>query len=219
MHISIAQKLRREQQGITGLETAIILIAFVIVAAIFAYAVLSAGLFSSQKSSEAVYKGIQEAQSTTKILGGIITVAETPGDHGFLSQLSFTVANTLGGESLDFTPPDPSPLNNGFCAPGSPNKVVISLMDPYAKIDDLYWTLTKVGNCSADYLLDTNEQFQITVGSLNAGVNGGNLVNALAGHPLGPNTKFTLTITTSVGATNTLERTTPAYIDPVMNLR
>ncbi len=41
--------LRREERGITGLETAIILIAFVVIASIFAYTVLSAGIFSSQK--------------------------------------------------------------------------------------------------------------------------------------------------------------------------
>ena len=40
------KRLRSKEQGITGLETAIILIAFVIVASVFAYVVLSAGLFS-----------------------------------------------------------------------------------------------------------------------------------------------------------------------------
>ena len=39
----------RGEKGITGLETAIILIAFVVVASVFAYTVLSAGLFASQK--------------------------------------------------------------------------------------------------------------------------------------------------------------------------
>ena len=34
-----------DERGITGLETAIILIAFVVVASVFAYAVLTAGLF------------------------------------------------------------------------------------------------------------------------------------------------------------------------------
>jgi archaeal flagellin FlaB len=219
MRIRIAQKLRQEQKGITGLETAIILIAFVVVAAVFAYAVLSAGLFSSQKSQEAVYKGIEEAQSTTKILGGIISKSENTGITGNLSQLSFTISNTLGGQALDFTPPNPNPLNNGLCAPTSPNKVVISLMDPYQKVDDLYWILTKVGHCNDDYLLDTNEQFQITVGSAVTHTDGGNLVDALFVRPLGANTMFTLQITTPVGATNILERTTPAYIDKVMNLK
>ncbi len=40
------KKILEGQAGITGLETAIILIAFVTVAAVFGYAVLSAGLFS-----------------------------------------------------------------------------------------------------------------------------------------------------------------------------
>jgi len=37
------------QRGITGLETAVILIAFVVVASIFAFTVLSTGLFSSER--------------------------------------------------------------------------------------------------------------------------------------------------------------------------
>ena len=41
--------MHREQRGMTGLETAIILIAFVTVAAVFGYAVLSAGLFSAER--------------------------------------------------------------------------------------------------------------------------------------------------------------------------
>lgn len=36
----------RNQRGITGLETAIVLIAFVAVASVFAYTVLAAGIFS-----------------------------------------------------------------------------------------------------------------------------------------------------------------------------
>ena len=36
----------REERGITGLGTAIVLIAFVVVAAVFAFVVLSTGLFS-----------------------------------------------------------------------------------------------------------------------------------------------------------------------------
>ncbi len=60
------------QKGITGLETAIILIAFVVVAAVFAYTALSAGLFSTQKSQEAVYSGLEETQSTLELKGGVV---------------------------------------------------------------------------------------------------------------------------------------------------
>ena len=53
----------KAEQGITGLETAIILIAFVVVASVFSYTVLTAGVFSSQKSSEAVNAAIDEVRS------------------------------------------------------------------------------------------------------------------------------------------------------------
>ncbi len=64
--------IKRCEKGITGLETAIILIAFVVVASVFAYTVLSAGLFSTQKSQEAVYGGLEEAQSTIEPKGGVV---------------------------------------------------------------------------------------------------------------------------------------------------
>ena len=41
--------LDRDQRGVTGLETAIILIAFVVVASVFAFTVLSTGIFSAPK--------------------------------------------------------------------------------------------------------------------------------------------------------------------------
>ena len=48
-----------DQHGITGLETAIILIAFVVVASVFAFTVLSTGIFASERSKETVFAGIE----------------------------------------------------------------------------------------------------------------------------------------------------------------
>ena len=45
------------QKGITGLETAIIIIAFVVVASVFAFTVLSTGIFASERSKETVSCG------------------------------------------------------------------------------------------------------------------------------------------------------------------
>ena len=58
--MKLFQKFGTNQKGITGLETAIILIAFVMVASVLSYVVLSAGLFSSQKAKEA-RKELQES--------------------------------------------------------------------------------------------------------------------------------------------------------------
>ncbi|MCH7654715.1 MAG: hypothetical protein IIC95_01860 [Chloroflexi bacterium] len=59
----------RSARGITGLETAIILIAFVVVASVFAYSILSAGLFTAERSKQAVYTGIDTAASSIELVG------------------------------------------------------------------------------------------------------------------------------------------------------
>ena len=57
-------KFLKREKGITGLETAIILIAFVVVAAVFAYTALSAGLFATQKSQGSA-RGLDHEPSLT----------------------------------------------------------------------------------------------------------------------------------------------------------
>jgi hypothetical protein len=61
-------------------------------------------------------------------------------------------------------------------------------------------------------------KFQVTVGNSANGTSGGNLVDALS-TPLGINRTFNLEIVTPTGAVMSIERTTPPYIDTIMNLR
>jgi flagellin FlaB len=212
-------KFLKHEKGITGLETAIILIAFVVVAAVFAYTALSAGLFSTQKSQEAVYSGLKEARSTLELRGGIIATANSTGSTGDVAQISFIVANVLGGESIDFTEPVARTDNSGTANTTSDtNVVVINYTDQYQSVDNLYWQFEPLGNDDSDNLLESNERFQITIGSANATLDGGNLVDALT-TPLGPKTTFNLEILTPVGAVLQIERTTPPWIDDIMNLR
>jgi flagellin-like protein len=79
------RNIYKNQKGITGLETAIILIAFVVVAAVFAYTVLSAGLFSTQKSQEAVYSGLKETQNTIDLKGAV-----TANGYAMLNNCDYT---------------------------------------------------------------------------------------------------------------------------------
>ncbi len=64
--------LHKGQKGISGLETAIILIAFVTVASVLAYSVLSAGIFSAEEGQKAVYAGLEGAQSTLEVKGSVL---------------------------------------------------------------------------------------------------------------------------------------------------
>jgi flagellin FlaB len=214
-------KFLRKEKGITGLETAIILIAFVVVAAVFAYTALSAGLFSTQKAQEAVYSGLKEAQSTLELRGPVIATANGTGSTARIKQVSFTVANVLGGEAIDFTIPQVSATNNGIALAGTTatNKVVINYIDQNQVKNNLFWTINKLGTDNGNSLLETNEKFEVVVGSTNNGTGGGNLIDALSPNYLNINTTFTLQVVTPAGAVLTIERTTPAYMDTIMNLR
>lgn len=213
----LARTPANTQPGITGIETAIILIAFVVVASVFSYVAISSGLFATQKSQEAIYKGVQQAQGAVVIKGGLVTVAETSGAAGVISQMIFTLSPTMRGNPLDFSAPTAN-ANTGRCAANTQNRVVVSYFDPYTKVDDLYWTATWCGYSNGDNLLDEGEMIQITIGNAVAGAGGGNLVNALSAHPLSVNTTFTIQINTGMGSTLVFERTTPAFINGVNNL-
>jgi flagellin FlaB len=90
--------LHRGQKGITGLETAIILIAFVTVASIVAYSVLSAGVFSAEKSKETVYKGLEQAQGTVTVKGSVLGLST---DAVTLDQVQFAIGLTVPNVKVD----------------------------------------------------------------------------------------------------------------------
>jgi archaeal flagellin FlaB len=210
------KKYNREN-GITGLETAIILIAFVVSASVLSYVLLSTGMFSSQKSQEAVYSGVKSARNALQLKGSIIARTERIGPDNYISQFTFTVAHVLGGDPIDFTSPLVSDTN-GKAPAGSLHDIVISYIDSYQKIDDIYWTCQQVGHHNGNNVLDDDEMLQIEMGNIVSAQDGGNLIDALSAHLLGSNTKFTIEVKTSVGATLTIERTTPSFIDSVVNL-
>jgi len=88
---------QRGEKGITGLETAIILIAFVTVAAVLAYSVLSAGIFSSERGQEAVYRGLEQAQASMQVSGNVYACGNTTN----ALNVSFQLATVLDGEDVD----------------------------------------------------------------------------------------------------------------------
>jgi flagellin FlaB len=91
--------LHRGEKGITGLETAIILIAFVTVAAVLAYTVLSAGIFSSERGKEAVYSGLEQAKASMHVVGNVYATGnETLGQ---VTAVSFQLGTTLSDENVD----------------------------------------------------------------------------------------------------------------------
>ncbi len=196
------KSLRRDERGITGLETAIILIAFVVVASVFAYTVLSAGIFSSQKGQEAVYSGLAEARATMEIKGSMFAHGNTT--SGNATAVSFTLTNAMKGQAIDLSPNPWS--GNGTSGNGTP-VTIISYTDKNQHANNLPWTVSFIGKHSADNLLEQDEQAVITV----------DLEHGLL---IGPTTYdiFTIEVKPVTGASLVLNRTLPARIDDVMDL-
>jgi archaeal flagellin FlaB len=86
------------EKGFTGLEAAIVLIAFVVVAAVFSYVMLGAGFFTTQKSQEVVHTGVTQASSSLAPSGDEIVGATAPNMAG---NITFYLTTTAGGTSVD----------------------------------------------------------------------------------------------------------------------
>ncbi len=193
------------QRGITGIETAIILIAFVVVASVFAYTVLSAGIFSSEKGKEAVHSGLDTARSSMSLVGGVVA-RDSDGD-GDLDEILFTVSNALNGEAVDLTVTTDSDADGDLSDEASPNHTtIITYLDKTQRKEDIAWTKTEVGRGDGDDLLEPGEKFEITV-----------KLNGLT-TPLTTDTTFTLEVKPEKGSALIIERTTPAVIDTFNNL-
>ena len=87
------------ESGFTGLEATIVLIAFVVVAAVFGYIVVEAGIVSSQKSSEVIHKGIEQAGSSLNLDGTVVAQADPTG--GKLGTVEILLVNSQGDPGID----------------------------------------------------------------------------------------------------------------------
>ena len=88
----------KDEKGFTGLEAAIVLIAFVVVAAVFSYVMLGAGFFTTQKSQEVVHTGVTQASSSVELSGDVI--ASGTGNNN-ITNVSLFLQLTSGGSSVD----------------------------------------------------------------------------------------------------------------------
>jgi flagellin FlaB len=187
------KKLHRDENGQTALETAIILIAFVVVASVFAFAILSSGSKSTEKGQSAINAGLAGVESSMSVKGAMIAEGNAGGTA--VDSVVFTLALVAGGDPVDMT--DSS---------AGKNTVVIGYRDGAQREAELDWTVAWIGDNDADALLEEGELAEVTV-----------VLSALT-TPLPASTEFTVEIKPPKGAVIALTRTTPAAIEAVMEL-
>jgi len=173
-----------EERGITGLETAIVLIAFVVVAAVFSFVVLSTGLFSSERGKETVYAGLAKTRGTMQLSGGVILTSDATN----ITDVTLGVTLAAGGDSVNLDNADTN------------NTTVISYIDSAVVDNDLTYVTTEIVGDN-DELLEPGELSEITIDlTQNAAI----LITA--------NETFTLELKPPTGSYMVVQRTTPPSI-------
>lgn len=189
----LMRRIVRDEEGITALETAIILIAFVVVASVFAFSILSAGTFSTERGKEAIFAGLSQVRSSIELKGSVIATAAVTGTTGHVESVIFTIANAVAGEPVNLNTTNPV--------------VVIDYRDHRQMISITDWTLAWKVRADDDDLLETGELAEITVPL------------DLLDEDLVINTDFSIEIKPPSGAVLNIQRTTPAYLESVYDLQ
>jgi len=186
----------KDESGITALETAIILIAFVVVAAIFAFTVLSTGTFLTERSKEAAYAGLQEVRGSMELKGGV--VLETTGRY-----IVFNLATVAGGSSVDL-----SKVKITYRDSSTNQDVALNSSDcsstAYPNAAYKWAAMQPNGTALTSCILTSGYLAKIVVD--------------ITGNAVTANKTIALELKPPTGGTMQIERTAPALIDTVTDL-
>lgn len=206
-------RLLKNEKGFTGLEAAIVLIAFVTVAAVFSYVLLGAGFFATQKGQETVHTGVKQATSSMEIVGSVVASGDTDATPKRIDNVTFTLQLAAGGQPIDLNKTLITVLNpktgkfmefhynnSTDCVDSAPS----SAKDggtPYC----VRWVYSLQGDNPDDYL-EEYEKAEITVylGKYDLNVTS--------------NEVFLIEVKPPIGATYPIELKAPPSIDDVMVL-
>jgi len=143
----------RARRGMTGLETAIILVAFVITAAAFAFVVLNMGFLTSQKTQAVISSSIQEASSSILLDGDVIAHFNVSSDQSRvnMTKIVFYIRLSQGKEPIDV----------------SDSKLTLTYQNPrcHGEIYQTNGTVTTIYEVAGDgnTLLESGERFRIEI--------------------------------------------------------
>ncbi len=168
--------------GITGLETAIVMIAFVVVAAVFAFTVLSTGLFASERGKDAIFAALAKTRGSMALTGSVIATS----NQTKITSVTLDVTLAAGGDSVNLDPASTS------------NKTIISYADNTVTDNNLTYTATVISG-NSDKLLEAGELIELAV-TLPVSAN------------VVANRTFTLELKPPSGSTMVIQRTVPASI-------
>ena len=200
-------KLRKARRGIVGIEAAIVLIAFVLVASALAFVVLNMGMFTTQKTKEVIARAYEESTRAIDIAGNV--VAKTSGES--LELVAIPIKLTAGSRAVDLNKtairitvilPDGTAnhTDNGFKYIASGTFTSVTDFGDITRLNDLEATFVYVrtDETTPDNLLEPGE-IVLLVFKVPSGT--------------GPYSRILVEIKPPQGASITVERIVPPKID------
>lgn len=189
------KEIIKDDKGFTGLEAAIVLIAFVVVAAVFSYVMLGAGFFTTQKSQQVVHTGVTQASSSIELSGDV--VAHGTAGAG-VDDVNLCLQLAAGGSPVD--------MAKTIIVYSSPTvaPTELTLDSTTTPADGTTYAITAKYNDNGDNILDRGEKFDVQV--------------ATTAENIAANDQFQLQIIPPSGAPYIVSRKAPAAIATVMTL-
>jgi flagellin FlaB len=201
------------EDAFTGLEAAIVLIAFVVVAAVFSYVVLGAGFYTTQTAQATVHTGVAQASSSLEIVGNVLGVSLQPtAASPRLTFINTSVALMAGGTPMDLSTMVISYSDtDGGRNPSIPNATTAlgindctGILDTNHDINGISWCVSQKINDqnvgAENNLLESNEIWILSIGMPDTA---------------GINQKITLNFQPAIGAVSHVTRTVPGGLNTI----
>ena len=189
--------IQQEQcEGFTGLEAAIVLIAFVVVASVFAFSVIGAGYFATQQTQSTAYTALQQTGSTLEILGNVHGLKRADDEIGVIR---FKVGLAPGGNYIDFSKMVLTWTTSDEIRTYDANVPLYN-----TTIDEGKWGIMEIKSTDggSDTVLEQGEMYTI-------------YINLEPGEELGPGEDFSLELTSTSSMSLIISRSAPWQIDDV----
>ena len=138
------------------------------VASVFAFTVLSTGIFASERSKDTVFAGLDEVRSSLEQRGSVVAyevrIGATPA-FDTISKVVFIVSSAVQGEGINLTPPYTAndAADDPDVSAGALYGTVISYTSTDQYVNDVPWTVAFPGYHNSDNILDPGEKAEITV--------------------------------------------------------
>jgi archaeal flagellin FlaB len=190
---------RKDDKAFTGLESAIVLTAFVVVAAVFSYVVLGAGFTTSDTAKKTIDEGVKQTTSSVELAGDVIAKGTPADEPTKISDILLTLQLTAGQ----------SPVDIG--ADSDAGMMVVTYADNSTYNQSTAWSKEFIGDNDGDSILEQHEKVQLTV-----------MVppeSMLDDEDHVINREFKMEIKPKVGAIVPITRVTPPQLDGVMVLK